>query len=93
MVFDNGNLCLRLFNQEGEHCLSILPCADDEKGNVSCWDLAKPDGKVLWCGVDNELVELLSEQMGGFNEIEKKPIRCHRCDELMKDGHYDCAFI
>jgi len=49
---------VRLYTSEGEHVLSILPCT------TVCSDLATPDGKVLYCGVDNALLEILAEYLG-----------------------------
>jgi len=35
----------RLYNKNGEHILSILPCIYDDKDI----DIATLDGKVIWC--------------------------------------------
>lgn len=65
-----GNLCLRICNEEGEHCLSLLPCGIDMNGDVNCWDLADPDGQVVYCGIENDLVDSLVQHMGGWNKIK-----------------------
>lgn len=51
---------IRLYNEKGEHLLSVLPCCEDEGE----WDIADPDGKVLWHGVDKDFVVMLGEKMG-----------------------------
>lgn len=53
----NGTGCLRLYDQNKEHRLSIMICSEN------CFDLATPDGKVLYCGVDLDLVEVLAANM------------------------------
>lgn len=65
-----GNFCLRICNEEGEHCLSLLPCGIDRNGDVICWDLADPDGNVVWCGIENDLVDVFVKSMGGWNKIK-----------------------
>lgn len=37
--------CIRLYNEKGDHILSVERCLDDE----TYFDLATPDGKVLCC--------------------------------------------
>lgn len=66
----DGKNCLRLFNEELEHCLSLLPCGIDSEGLVTSWDVATPDGEVQYCGVDNDLVDTLVTHMGGWNRIK-----------------------
>lgn len=65
----DGNSCIRLRGQHGNY-LSLLPCGCDENGNTVCVDLCEPNGKVLWCGVDIGLVNILVEYLG-FERIEE----------------------
>lgn len=51
------NECIRLYNEKGEHVASLLTCIDDDNSI----DLALPDGKVLYCGVENEFVECIKQ--------------------------------
>jgi hypothetical protein len=65
--FDDGKSCIRLYNNKGEHILSILPCdyTPMEKNNFSLrCDLANPDGKVLYCGIEEDLVKVLAQNLG-----------------------------
>ncbi len=48
--------CIRVYNSDGDHKLSILPCSEVE----GRYDLCTPDGEVLYCDVDPELVEVLA---------------------------------
>lgn len=58
-----GVSCVRLLNEEREHKLSICACSEHE----GKYDLVRPSGKVLFCGVEEELVELLVREVGlGF---------------------------
>ena len=57
-VFGNDN-CIRLRGHKGNY-VSILPCSEQE----DLFDLCLPNGKVLYCGVDKELVEVLIEHLG-----------------------------
>lgn len=65
--FDHTFMCVRLRDVHGRHKLSILSCDYnmDENGvnRVSC-DLCTPDGKVLYCGIKEELLEVLIEHLG-----------------------------
>lgn len=61
---NDGKSVVRLYDGEGEHCLSLLPCGADENGKTSCVDLALPSGKVLYCGVPLGLVDVLVEHVG-----------------------------
>ena len=52
--------CVRFYNEKQEHVLTLVVCFDDPR----CFDLATPDGKVIYCGqvpvgVVNTLVEVL----------------------------------
>ena len=44
---------IRLYSRRGKHILSILRCMDDTKplSDNTEYDIATPDGKVLFCGV------------------------------------------
>jgi len=42
---------IRLYDEDGNHKLSIIPCSD------GFYDLATPDGKCLYCGIDTGLFE------------------------------------
>lgn len=65
----NNDLCVRLYNNKGEHVMSLLPCGVNHAREVINWDLCLPDGKVLYCGIDNELAE--SFHMGGLHLEER----------------------
>lgn len=58
------NECIRLYNFKGEHKISILACGVDMTTNKINYDIAAPDGKVLMCGVDHDVVETLKENIG-----------------------------
>ncbi len=60
--FDDGNSCIRLYNKEGEHKLSILPCHYTE-GELYC-DIVEKDGTVIFCGIDEELLKIFIEHFG-----------------------------
>ncbi len=49
--------CICLYDESGEHKLTILHCVEDS------FDLCLPSGKVLYCGVPADLVEVLTENM------------------------------
>jgi hypothetical protein len=51
--------CVRLFDKDGKHTLSILRCYDDERD----YDITLPNGEVLWCGPMNSTVETIIENM------------------------------
>lgn len=48
---------IRLYNEKGEHILSIV----DEPAFCVNIDLATPDGNVEYCGVPRDLFETLSK--------------------------------
>ena len=52
----DSNNFMRIFDDRNEHKLSIVPCA---RG----YDLCSPNGKVIYCGVDPELVEVLEDYL------------------------------
>lgn len=52
------NLCIRLYNGENVHCLTILPCCDKS------YDLCRPNGNVVYCGIPKDLMEVIAEEMG-----------------------------
>lgn len=58
----NGK-CIRLRGKSGNY-LSLLPCGLNESGQVVCVDLCRPDGKVLYCGVPIDLVNVFVEELG-----------------------------
>ena len=45
--------CIRLFDKNGNHVLTIIQCYDDE----SMIDIGTPDGKVLYCADFSKLLE------------------------------------
>lgn len=54
--------CIRLYDEDGNHILSILRCFGD-----GGFDIANPDGKVLWADCDAKMIEFwefLAEQFG-----------------------------
>jgi hypothetical protein len=57
------NKCIRLRGKNGNY-VSLLACGVEEDRKVSWVDLATPEGKVLYCGVPLELVDILVEQLG-----------------------------
>lgn len=69
-VDENSLSCVRIYNKKGEHKLSLLPCGISENGDVELWDIASPDGKVHYCGVENDLVDVLAENLG-FEPLNK----------------------
>ena len=52
--------CVRVYNKDGEHVLTILGCLYEE----SKFDLATPDGEVEYCGVPLDIVKLFVEKLG-----------------------------
>lgn len=54
--FDDGDSVIRIYNRKGQHVMSILPCAY-RQGKLIC-DIANPDGKVFYCGVEEDLLEV-----------------------------------
>jgi len=48
---------MRILDDKKEHKLSIIPCTNGS------YDLCTPNGKVLYCGVDPELVEVLEDYL------------------------------
>lgn len=67
---NNGNHCIRLRGKNGNY-LSVLPCGTNAVGEVVCFDLCEPSGKVLYCGIDVQLVDLLCEHLG-MEEINRQ---------------------
>jgi hypothetical protein len=59
-----GNQCIRLRDEKGNHRLSLLVCGVDDNGETKWVDLATPDGKVVYCGVDIGLVNLFISFLG-----------------------------
>lgn len=55
---------IRLYDFHGKHRLSILPCNIDIEDEEVEYDLATPDGKVQYCGVKQDLVQVLKENLG-----------------------------
>lgn len=51
--------CVRLYDCAGQHIVSILHCGENS------YDIATPDGKVLYCGVDKGLVDVFVNAFGG----------------------------
>lgn len=49
---------IRLYDNNGKHLFSILPCGVED-GEAVDYDLAYPSGKVEYCKVDHELVDSL----------------------------------
>jgi hypothetical protein len=60
--FDDNKSVIRLYNNKGEHKLSILPC-DYVEGKLNC-DLATPEGAVLYCGISEDLLNIFISQLG-----------------------------
>lgn len=50
--------CIRLYDKDGNHLLSILPCGIENEEAID-YDLVYPKGEVEYCGVDQELVDSL----------------------------------
>lgn len=90
---DRHGYIIRLYNSNREHKLSLLPCGLDLNGDVEVWDLATPDGKVQYCGVDNDLMDSLAQFLGWEDLKPQIPAQCSRCGKIIEDGHYDCAFV
>jgi hypothetical protein len=67
---DNRDDCVRIRNKAGKHVASLLPCGHDDHGTMKCWDIATPDGSVLYCGVDNDLMTVMVDLLG-WESIEK----------------------
>jgi hypothetical protein len=67
----DGESVVRIYNREGDHVLSLLPCGVDENGQTTCVDLATPDGKVLFCGVRLSLAAVFAEHLG-IEKIDDK---------------------
>lgn len=68
--FDDGASVIRLYDENGEHLASILPCDYNRDGQITC-DLADPDGKVLYCGIDEDLTIALAKVFG-IEKIDKE---------------------
>lgn len=62
LLQDDGK-CVRFYDKEGNHRLSLLPCGLVD-GKVVCVDLCRPSGKVLYCGVQIDLVNVFVEALG-----------------------------
>jgi len=52
----DSNNFMRIFDDRNEHKLSIVACGNG-------YDLCCPNGKVVYCGVDPELVEVLEDYL------------------------------
>jgi len=52
----DSNNFMRIFDDRNEHKLSIVACGNG-------YDLCGPSGKVVYCGVDPELVEVLEDYL------------------------------
>lgn len=82
---------VRLYSKDGEHKLSLLPCCLKVNGDVDSWDLATPDGKVEYCGIDNELVDVLVAHLGWETAFPTKNVLCSRCNQVIdKSGYCYC---
>jgi len=68
---DDGKTCVRLRGKNGNF-VTILPCGTDVNGNVTNVDLCKPNGEVLYCGVDIELVNIFCEELGLERILQEK---------------------
>jgi hypothetical protein len=55
---------IRFRDSKGAHVGSLLACGVDEFGYVQGFDLVKPDGTVLYCGVSCELVDSFADLLG-----------------------------
>jgi hypothetical protein len=81
-ILKYGN-CARLYDEDGKHVLSILPCPDCPEGGdgkseyAYAVDVATPDGKVVWCDVP-----LLENKQG---EIESTHLRDNGVDDFHTD--------
>lgn len=65
---ENGGFCIRLYDKNGIHKASLLPCGVHENGDVACWDLANPDGEVFCCNIENEVVDAFA-MIFGFEQL------------------------
>ena len=87
---------VRLYSKNGEHKLSLLPCSLNVNGDVDSWDLATPDGKVEYCGVDNSLVDALVAHLGWEDLMndpayQTKKVLCSACNQVIdKSGYCYC---
>lgn len=57
----NEDACVRLYNKSGEHICSILACGFSQVAQCYIYDIALPNGKVKYCGVEAGLVETFVE--------------------------------
>lgn len=68
LMAKNAELCginiVRLYNNVGKHVASLLACGANEDGTVCNWDLCDPGGKVLYCGIENDLVDSFAKLLG-----------------------------
>ncbi len=53
------NNVVRIYDRHERHVLSILPCLDGDG-----FDLVHPDGKVLYCAVNGDLVKVFVDTLG-----------------------------
>lgn len=58
--FLDYNSCVRLYNENGEHVLSVLRC------HSGGFDIATPDGKVLWADCDGKWMDFWECLPGKF---------------------------
>lgn len=59
--------CVRLYDKNGNHVLSILRCNDDYVcGNDEnpIYDLCTPDGKVVHCDITQDIVDTFIDYFG-----------------------------
>lgn len=54
---------ITLYAEDREHVASVLPCGYNNTEGLLC-DLATPDGKVLYCGIREDLLEVLIKLFG-----------------------------
>lgn len=64
MLILRQNECIRLYLANGQHRASLVACGIDASGKVCTVDLATPDGKVKFCGVNLDLVDCFLELFG-----------------------------
>jgi hypothetical protein len=63
MCLKAGN-CIRLYNQEGKHVLSLVACP-------SGVDICTPDGDVMYCDSQQDLGEVLEHLKDSQRPIEQ----------------------
>jgi hypothetical protein len=47
---------VKLYDEKGEHVMTLYPCDLGAGGEVN-YDLKKPDGTVVYCGINHHIAE------------------------------------